>query len=46
MSDIEVSRVIAASPEALYDIVSDLPQDGRAVAREHGWHVGQRRDRT
>ena len=28
MSDIEVSRVIAASPEALYDIVSDLPHMG------------------
>jgi hypothetical protein len=28
MSDIEVSRVIAASPEALYDIVSDLPRMG------------------
>jgi hypothetical protein len=28
MSDIEVSRVIAASPETLYDIVSDLPRMG------------------
>ena len=28
MSDIEVSRVITASPETLYDIVSDLPRMG------------------
>ena len=28
MSDIEVSRVIAASPETLYDMVSDLPRMG------------------
>jgi hypothetical protein len=26
MSDVEVSRTIAASPEQLYDIVSDLPR--------------------
>lgn len=28
MSDIEVSRTIAATPEALYDMVSDLPRMG------------------
>jgi hypothetical protein len=33
MRDIEVSRVVHAAPETLYDIVSDLPW--RTVAGEH-----------
>ena len=36
MSDIEVSRVIAASPEALYDIVSDLPRMGELSPENTG----------
>jgi hypothetical protein len=36
MSDIEVSRVIAASPEALYDIVSDLPKMGELSPENTG----------
>src|SRR5690349_21171083 len=36
MSDIEVSRVIAASPEALYDIVSDLRRMGELSPENTG----------
>ena len=36
MSDIEVSRVIAATPEALYDIVSDLPRMGELSPENKG----------
>ncbi len=36
MSDIEVSRVIAASPEALYDIVSNLPKMGELSPENTG----------
>jgi hypothetical protein len=36
MSDIEVSRVIAASPEALYDIVSDLTRMGELSPENTG----------
>src|SRR4029078_5202725 len=36
MSDIEVSRVTAASPEALYDIVSDLRRMGELSPENTG----------
>jgi hypothetical protein len=36
MSDIEVSRVIAASPETLYDIVSNLPKMGELSPENTG----------
>jgi hypothetical protein len=36
MSDIEVSRVIAATPETLYDIVSDLPRMGELSPENTG----------
>ena len=36
MSDIEVSRVIAASPETLYDMVSDLPRMGELSPENTG----------
>ena len=36
MSDIEVSRVIAATPEALYDIVSDLTRMGELSPENKG----------
>jgi hypothetical protein len=35
MRHVEVSRVIAASPELLYDIVSDLPGMGELASAEH-----------
>ena len=36
MSDIEVSRVIAAPPDVLYDIVSDLPRMGELSPENTG----------
>jgi len=36
MSDIEVSRVIAASPEVLYDMVTDLPRMGELSPENTG----------
>jgi hypothetical protein len=36
VSDIEVSRVIAASPDALYDMVSDLPRMGELSPENTG----------
>ena len=36
MTDIEVSRIIAASPETLYDIVSDLPRMGELSPENTG----------
>jgi hypothetical protein len=36
MSDLEVSRVIQASPETLYDIVSDLPRMGELSPENTG----------
>ena len=36
MSDLEVTRVIQASPETLYDIVSDLPRMGELSPENTG----------
>jgi hypothetical protein len=36
VSDIEVSRVIAASPDVLYDLVSDLPRMGELSPENTG----------